>query len=304
MDRLLTAADFMVKQVVTLRPEAGVLDGIRRLVDNGITGAPVLDAANGYLGIFSEKRAMDGILQAAEAQRGEGPGKKVVARDIMQTALLTLSPKMDAIAAIDSLLSHRISGAPVIDESGLCMGVFSEKTSMSVILGAAYESLPDTNVEAFMNVDPGRVLSDEETDLPSLAKIFLETPYRRLLVLREGKVAGMIGRRDVLRAALRLNLDVPGYLRPLQQGSGYSIGAAMDCHAAVIPSDFDILQIATIFLETPYRRLPVLEGRSLVGLVSRRDLLAAARGILNPKVERRTATPLYLSALAETRPPT
>jgi CBS domain-containing protein len=303
MDSLLTAADIMVRHVLTLQPEAGVLGAVRRMLDNRITGAPVVDAAGGYLGIFSEKCAMDSLLHAAPLYQGRRAIPQLRARDIMQTNLLRLTPEMDAIAAIDLLLLHRISGAPVVDGSGAFLGIFSEKTSMSVLLGAAYYGLPDGSVEAFMDSDPGRVITDEELDLLEIAKVFVETPYRRLLVLRDGRVAGLIGRRDVLGAALKLARDYPGYLEALADGRGYSVGAAMDCHARTVPPEVDILRIAMIFQETPYRRLPVVEGPMLKGLVSRRDLLAGTRGILNPKVSRREASMLYLSAINDAPPP-
>lgn len=303
MERLLTAADIMVRRVLTLQPEAGVLGAMRRLVDNRITGAPVLDASGAYLGIFSEKCAMDSLLHAAPLYKGRLSVRQVRARDIMQTNVLRLTPTMDAIDAIDLLLTNRISGAPVVDASGAFLGIFSEKTSMSVLLGAAYYGLPDASVEAFMDPDFGRVLTDEDMDLFEIAKIFVDTPYRRLMVVRDGCVAGLIGRRDVLRAALKLAHDVPGYLGALEDGRGYSIGAAMDCHARTIPGELDILRIAMIFQETPYRRLPVLDGRDLIGLVSRRDLLSGTRGILKPQVSKREAALLYLSAINDAPPP-
>lgn len=303
METLLSAADIMVRHVLTLQPEAGVLGAVRRMLDKRITGAPVVDVAGGYLGIFSEKCAMDSLLHAAPLYTGRRPVPQLRARDIMQTNLLRLAPDMDAIAAIDLLLTHRISGAPVVDASGAFLGIFSEKTSMSVLLGAAYYGLPDASVEAFMDSDPGRVITDENVELLDIARIFVETPYRRLLVLRDGRVAGLIGRRDVLGAALKLARDYPGYLEALEDGRGYSVGATMDCHARTIPPNIDILRIANIFHDTPYRRLPVVEGRTLSGLVSRRDLLAGTRGILNPKVSRREASLLYLSAINDAPPP-
>lgn len=303
MERLLTATDIMVKQVITLSPEAGALDGIRRLVNNRITGAPVTDTAGAYLGVFSEKCAMDGLIRAGQVYTGRHQVPRVSACDIMQTDILTLAPEMDAIEAIDLLLAHRVSGGPVVDPSGGFLGVFSEKTAMSVLLGAAYDRFPDTSVEAFMNPDPGRVVTNQDADLLSLAEIFLNTPYRRLVVLREGRVAGLIGRRDVLCAGLNLSRDAPEYLDALREGRGYSIGAVMDSLAETIAGDADIFRIAAIFQRTPYRRLPVLEGRSLIGLVSRRDLLSGARGMLTPRAGRREALPLYLSALADDPPP-
>ena len=51
------------------------------------------------------------------------------------------------------------------------------------------------------------------------------------------------------------------------------VSAFMDRSAKTINEEVDLLGIAQIFQQTPYRRLPVLTDRKLVGQISRRDLL-------------------------------
>ena len=131
----------------------------------------------------------------------------LVARDIMVTKLVTLSPQMDVFDAISMLLKHRISGAPVIDGDRQLLGVFSEKCSMRVLVESAYEQLPTTEIFAFMNPAPKTVT--EDTDLLTIAQIFQSTPTRRLPVIRDGELVGQISRRDVLRAVHRLNAFAP-----------------------------------------------------------------------------------------------
>ena len=40
---------------------------------------------------------------------------EITARDCMTTRLVTLSPEMDVLKAVELLLKNRISGAPVVD---------------------------------------------------------------------------------------------------------------------------------------------------------------------------------------------
>lgn len=125
--------------------------------------------------------------------------RPTLAKDIMVTKLVTLSPDMDAFDAIELLLKHRISGAPVVDRGGNYLGVFSEKCSMSVIIKAAYDQLPSSTIQAFMDTQ-GRTIT-EDTDLLTIVQIFEESGNRRLPVLRDGKLVGQLSRRDVLQAA-------------------------------------------------------------------------------------------------------
>lgn len=131
----------------------------------------------------------------------------LTARDFMETKLLTLSPDEDALAAIRKLLQYRISGAPVVDQAGNFLGIFSEKTSMRFLLDAAYSQLPSNRVGAFMNTDISRLIT-ADTDWLNCAQVFLSTPYRRLPVLEGTKLIGQVSRRDLLNAAIKM-IDKP-----------------------------------------------------------------------------------------------
>lgn len=127
---------------------------------------------------------------------------QITAQDFMIKKLITLRPDMDVMDAVRMLLKNRISGAPVVDGDGKYLGVFSEKSSMHVLLDAAYEGLPTTEVQAFMSTDAQTITPD--TQLLSIAQVFLLTNYRRLPVLDEDRrLLGQVSRRDVLHVALK-----------------------------------------------------------------------------------------------------
>jgi len=122
-----------------------------------------------------------------------------MARDIMATKLVTLSPEMDVFHAIDRLLKNHISGAPVVDRAGEFIGVFSEQCSISLLVAAAYDGTPTNHIDPFVDRDVATV--EPETDLLTIAERFLNTHQRRLPVLDDGQLVGQISRRDVLKAA-------------------------------------------------------------------------------------------------------
>ena len=51
-------------------------------------------------------------------------------KDIMAKKLITFTPDTKVIAAIQSLIDHKISGAPVINEKGELVGILSEMDCM------------------------------------------------------------------------------------------------------------------------------------------------------------------------------
>ena len=132
----------------------------------------------------------------------------ITAKEFMTSRLVTLSPEMDVLDGIRMLLKSRISGAPVVDRDGRFLGVFSEKCSMHVLLDAAYDQLPSNQVRAFMDTDAKTITPD--TDLLTVAQVFLLTTYRRLPVLDDnGLLIGQVSRRDVLQAAMNALNHVP-----------------------------------------------------------------------------------------------
>jgi CBS domain-containing protein len=308
------ARDVMVTDLVTLRPEQHVCDGMAHLLRAKISGAPVVDAQRNYLGVFSEKCCMSILTLSARlaAESRQHPADSIRARDFMVTKLVTLSPDMDVVEAIGQLLKHRISGAPVLDRSGTVLGVLSERGSMRLLIDAAYDQLPTAVAEPFMNKDFGRVIS-EETGLVDVAEIFLRDYYRRLLVLREGKLIGQISRRDALRSGQHLanvlraaqpssrkgsEEDAAGSPLTRDMATPSHVAAYMDTEARTITEETDLLSIAQIFLTTNYRRLPVLRDGNLLGQVSRRDILKATYDLMAVAPKRDVAL-LYLSSLVD-----
>jgi len=291
-----TASEFMRRNLVTLTPQTGVVDGVARLLKHNISGAPVLDAAGNYLGVFSEKCSLNALQEAVERTGNAGDHVPIV-REFMTTTLVALTPDVDVFDAIDQILQKQISGAPVVSDSGEFLGIFSEKTAMQVLVSAAYDQLPGTRVEAYMNGDPRRVIGEEDS-LLDVAQKFQSTHYRRLPVLNDRRLAGQVSRRDVIRSEHRL-------ANQLAKGDsgGATVESFVDREAKTVTPGQDLLSIAQIFLNSPYRRLPVVDSAKLLGQVSRRDLLAAAAELLKPKKTHRGAETLYLSPLSDSAPP-
>ncbi len=64
MPRSLRVRDFMAANLVTFTPEMDVLDAIHALIEQRISGAPVLDSRGDIVGILSEQDCMRVALSA------------------------------------------------------------------------------------------------------------------------------------------------------------------------------------------------------------------------------------------------
>jgi len=118
--------------------------------------------------------------------------------NIMAKKLITFQPDMHVRAAIESLLKHKISGAPVVDENGTLIGVLSEIDCMPTIIQDLYYSDSGGSVRDFMSTEITTVNSN--MGLVDLAEIFQKKHFRRLPVVDNGILVGQVSRRDVLKA--------------------------------------------------------------------------------------------------------
>jgi CBS-domain-containing membrane protein len=302
----LTVADVMTTRLVTLSPEEHVLDGIDRLLQKGISGAPIVDQSSRFVGTFSEKSCMNAfaVIDNERQRRCEESPHFVRARDCMQSSLVTVSPECDVFDAIDKLLTNRVSGLPVIHHSGEFKGVFSERSAMRVLIDLTWNQMSGGPVSAWMDSDRARTVT-EQTQLSELRARFSETHYRRLPVLSHGRLVGQISRRDVLRA------ELDGLVKSYQSSSGsmmlsewftpvprhqWRVENFAFRHVATVGPDYDLMSVAQEFFLTSARRFPVIADGKLIGQISRRDLLRSVQDLF-PR-EKQLQRPLYLSAAA------
>jgi CBS domain-containing protein len=142
--------------------------------------------------------------------------------DIMTTRVATIRPDAPIAEAIRVMLQKRISGLPVVDAEERLIGIVTEgdfmrrsETSterlrprwLEFILGPhrladEYVRTHARKVEDVMTRNVATV--DDVTPIDRIVRLMEERRVKRLPVLREGKVAGMISRADLMRVLARL----------------------------------------------------------------------------------------------------
>lgn len=121
----------------------------------------------------------------------------------MATNLITFSPDTPIETAIESFLTHKISGAPVVDVKGKLVGILSEKDCMKTLFEASYYNNLGGYVKEYMSTEVTTV--DVNDTLSNVADSFMKSRFRRFPILEGDKLVGQISRRDVLRAIHQLS---------------------------------------------------------------------------------------------------
>lgn len=111
----------------------------------------------------------------------------ITAGEIMSAPVVTVPTSATRAQIADALTRHRISAAPVVDEAGVVVGLVSEHDLLAK---------PDTHAAELMttaviSVSPDCPLSD-------LRHLLVERRIRRVPVLRNGRLVGIVSRGDVV----------------------------------------------------------------------------------------------------------
>lgn len=124
--------------------------------------------------------------------------KSIKVRDYMTRHLVTFRSDTDLFTAINRLLEHRISGAPVVDSQGHLIGLLSEGDCLRGILSGAYYEAIGGTVSGYMVTEIETI--SPEADIIEVSERFLRGRLGRIPVVEDGRLVGQISRSDVLRA--------------------------------------------------------------------------------------------------------
>ncbi|MBV8473084.1 MAG: CBS domain-containing protein [Hyphomicrobiales bacterium] len=140
-------------------------------------------------------------------------------KDIMTKGVASVSPRASVAEALDVMIRSRLSGLAVVDDAGALVGVVSEADFLrrselgtgTHWLGAlfspgraaeVYARAHARRVDEIMSTDVATI--DETARLDEAVAMMEKRRVKRLPVLREGKVVGMLTRADFVRVLAQL----------------------------------------------------------------------------------------------------
>lgn len=107
-----------------------------------------------------------------------------------------------------------------------------------------------------------------DMDIMGAMRLFLEHRISGAPVIdQHGGLIGMLTERDCLQSVV-----TAGYHG---ESSGGLVTAFMTPDVVSVDAATGLLDIAELFVNTVYRRFPVLDGGRVVGVISRRDVIRA-----------------------------
>jgi len=121
-------------------------------------------------------------------------------RQMMDATTYAVSAELPIRDAIDVLIEKGVTGIPVLGPNGQVLGVLSEEHCLKLIAeGDEKFDEPKGSVGAYFDASVPQIPPD--LDIYYVAGMFLrEQKHRRFPVVENGKLVGVITRKDVLRA--------------------------------------------------------------------------------------------------------
>ncbi len=136
---------------------------------------------------------------------------EMMARDVMSDGVMSIMADATALEAAELLVNTGVSAMPVVDETGIVVGIVSEADligkpgfdlaqRMTGDTAAGPDQLRRQTVAEVMTRDV--ITVDENLSLSEVAQVMLERRVKRIPVMRDGAIVGVVSRVDLLKGMI------------------------------------------------------------------------------------------------------
>lgn len=123
-----------------------------------------------------------------------------IVRDAMSKAIRSVRPTSSAHEAIEKMVKFNVGSILVMDGDKL-HGIITER---DIIVRIAEECMDSRSVQAKDIMSKPVLTVDENTTLEEAARIMSKKNVKKLVVIREGKVLGVLTTTDIVRKSPQL----------------------------------------------------------------------------------------------------
>jgi len=266
--------------VVTVAPSTPIIDVIRIMTKEGFRRLPVINPAN---------RELEGIVAARDIVDYLGGGRKfeivetkydgnffpavyAPVETIMSKKAVSIRTTGRIGQATNLMIKRGVGGIPVVDRKKRVWAIVTERD----LLHLFSKKLTGKKIAETMSKDVAAVSPD--TTLKVASRKMIREGFRRLPILKNEKLTGIITVRDIVRF-----FGTGEVYRSLKSGA---IGPVLDTLVqrigsrglVTVAADLDIAEAARLMIRRGVGALPVLdEKKRIVGIITERDLLKMIR---------------------------
>jgi len=259
--------------VITMAPTTPVYDGIQIMVKEGFRRIPIVDPGT---------KRLQGIVTASDIVDYLGGGEKFQiiqqehagnffkainepVRHIITREVFSVPTSAKISDAIDVMIENKVGGLPVVDEEGRVWAIITERDIITIfgrmISGAKVSDLMSRKV----------VTATPETSILEAEKSMIRRGFRRLPIVSEGKLIGIVTVMDIIHF-----FGSGKVFQHLQSGTIDQVLQTPITEIAVkdvvtVGRNVDVGEAAQLMWDRGIGALPVVENEKLVGIITERD---------------------------------
>ena len=263
------------KDVISIPPTKTMKGAAEMMIEHGFRRLPVTHpGSNKLLGIVTamdildflgggskfdiiEKKHDDNFLAAIN-----DPVKEIMTRDV-----ISISPKYSIRESVDVMTKNGIGSLPIVDKEERLVGIVTERDFALALAGSlTNETVGDIMIKDVITTTPG-------TPIESCSKIMVRNNLRRIPVVEEEKLIGIVTSTDILRffgdkemfASMTSNSGLDVLKRKISE--------IIKPNILVTESTVRLGDLCELLAEKNIGGVPVVDDDQLVGIVTERDIL-------------------------------
>ncbi len=292
----------MTKEVITVFPETSVEEIAFLLLKHNISGVPVVEGDR-VVGVVSEadllykKKLPTSIvylyqhgsyLKPEELAEEDKKIRATKAKEVMTKDVVSVSPETP-VTEIISILEEKGIKRVLVMEGDKLVGIVSKLDVLRCLTGSCEElarkaisevSEAPVSVGDIMSCKVVTVKANDSVE--DAARFLLEHRISGLPVVDEdGNLEGILSESDLIHKAEPLPspalyyADRQKFLEEMWKVKASRVREVMTEDVITVSPEDSLGKAASLMLEKGVKRLPVVRGRMVVGMVTRADILKA-----------------------------
>lgn len=213
--------------------------------------------------VHNGRRKLMGYIDITDALRVADTKSNITVEGFLKEAA-RVSPTEGVEKAAVAIREAMTDSAVVTDPQGLILGVVLLSDIFPGLI-AAHEL--EGKVKDYMTREVVTIGADDP--VPHMYSRIVESGYTAFPVVKGSALVGIVSRRDILRERR--------ILKSVKNLTKTPVESIMTTPAITIQQDEDVSHAAALLVRNDISRMPVLEGKKIVGIIDRHDVLKALK---------------------------
>ncbi len=262
--------------VVTVPRTTTIMSTVKTMVNHEFRRIPIADAGTKQLrGIIVCRNIVDflcgGPRHSLVTNRFGGNILAAVneeVREIMKLEVPHLYQNASISDALTMMKKEMVGCLPILDKDNCVVAIVTEQDCMRMIAGVK------TEVEVADFMSTGVTMIEPDVDIGTAGKMMVDNEFRRLPVVKNGILLGIVTAFDILRflgsgeALTKGAVDIEGALT-------VSAKSLIGKDVIWTTSDRDLGDAAQIMITNSVGSLPIIDQGVFTGILTERDIVGA-----------------------------